>query len=83
MDDIVRDILEDIGDNELKHYLLSTKELDNVDYNLTYNIDSKEKSFIALSSTLIPCSILLNYYLNNKHQFSFLKKNKVSDLKHS
>lgn len=56
-------------DNELKHYLLSTKELDNVDYNLTYNIDSKEKSFIALSSTLIPCSILLNYYLNNEYEY--------------
>lgn len=51
--------------NNLKHFLLSSKEVsDNTVTNLTYKIDEAEKSFISLSSTLIPCSILLNYYLS-------------------
>ena len=53
--------------NNLKHYLLSyNKNDDNDIINLNYNIDEKEKSFISLSSTLIPCGILLNYYIDNK-----------------
>lgn len=52
--------------NDLKHYLLSSKGNDREDIiNLTYNDSDKEKSFVSLSATLIPCSILLNYYLNN------------------
>ena len=55
--------------NSLKHYLLSSKESkqDSV-VNLTYKCSDKEKSFISLSSTLIPCSILLNYYLDNNKE---------------
>lgn len=53
--------------NDLKHYLLSSIQNDSKDIiNLTYSCEDKEKSFISLSSTLIPCSILLYYYLNNK-----------------
>lgn len=53
--------------NNLKHYLLAGKENNNKDIiNLTYNCKDKEKSFISLGATLIPCSILLNYYLNNE-----------------
>lgn len=52
--------------NNLKHYLLASKEYEKEDIiNLTYNNQDKEKSFISLAATLIPCSILLNYYLDN------------------
>lgn len=52
--------------NNLKHYLLSSKEskFENV-INLIYGCTDKECSFISLAATLVPCSILLNYYLNN------------------
>lgn len=55
--------------NDLKHYLLSSvsNEMKNTT-NLIYTCEDKEHSFISLSSTLIPCSILLNYYLNNKEE---------------
>ena len=53
--------------NNLKHYLLASKTNDNDDIiNLTYSSIDKEKSFISLAATLIPCSILLNYYLDNE-----------------
>ena len=51
--------------NNLNHYLLSNGKKDNV-VNLNYVCNDKENSFISLASTLIPCSILLNYYLNNQ-----------------
>ncbi|MBO5095931.1 MAG: hypothetical protein J6B98_03570 [Bacilli bacterium] len=55
--------------NDLKHYLLSSKINEREDIiNLTYTCLDKEKSFISLGATLIPCSILLNYYLNNKSE---------------
>ena len=50
--------------NDLKHYLLSSKTRDNV-ANITYSCLDHENSFIALSAILVPCSILLNYYLDN------------------
>lgn len=54
--------------NNLKHYLLASKESNREDVtSLTYNLNHKETSFISLSATLIPCSILLNYYLDNKN----------------
>ncbi len=49
--------------NDLNHYLLASKGSDFAT-NLTYNVSDKEKSFISLAATLIPCSILLNYYLD-------------------
>lgn len=56
--------------NDMKHYLLASKESEEKDViNLTYNCTEKEKSFISLSSTLIPCSILLNYYLGNEKEY--------------
>lgn len=52
--------------NNLKHYLLSGKRNDREDItNLTYNCLDSEKSFISLAATLIPCGMLLNYYLDN------------------
>ena len=52
--------------NELKHYLLSSQENDTKNItNLTYVCVDQEKSFISIAATLIPCSILLNYYLDN------------------
>lgn len=52
--------------NNLKHYLLASKENCNENINnLTYTCLDYEKSFISLAATLIPCSILLNYYLGN------------------
>lgn len=52
--------------NNLKHYLLASKENNTCDItNLTYTSLEHEKSFISLAATLIPCSILLNYYLGN------------------
>ena len=56
--------------NVMKHYLLASKESEENDVIiLTYNCTEKEKSFISLSSTLIPCSILLNYYLENEKEY--------------
>ena len=53
----------------LKKYLLSNNSF--ADSNVTYlkyttTID-KERSFISLGATLIPISILMNYYLNGKN----------------
>ena len=55
--------------NELKKYLLSNNAFD--DKGVTYlkydtTIDS-ERSFISLGATLIPVSILMDYYLNGKN----------------
>ena len=55
--------------NDLKHYLLSSKENNHENIvNLTYNLLDSEKSFISLAATLLPCSILLNYYLGNNQE---------------
>ena len=55
--------------NGLKKYLLSNNSFD--DRDVTYlkygaTID-KERSFISLGATLIPISILMNYYLDGKN----------------
>ena len=56
--------------NNLKHFLLSSKKnLEEDIINLTYTCYDEEKSFISLAGTLIPCSIMLNYYLNNNPEF--------------
>lgn len=53
--------------NNLKHYLLSGKVNEREDIqNLTYTCSNPEKSFISLAATLIPCSILMDYYLDGK-----------------
>ena len=54
---------------ELKKYLLSNNKFDDHDVTyLKYNTTiSKEKSFISLGATLIPVSILIDYYLNGKN----------------
>lgn len=54
---------------ELRKYLLSNNSFD--DNDVTYlkystTID-KERSFISLGATLIPVSILMDYYLDGKH----------------
>jgi hypothetical protein len=51
-------------DNDLNKYLLSKNEREGVT-NINYVVDDVEHSFISLSSTLIPMTILLLYYLNN------------------
>jgi len=52
--------------NSLKHYLLASRENEREDVTtLVYNCRDSEKSFISLGATLIPCSVLLNYYLDN------------------
>ena len=48
--------------NNLKHYLLSAKEREDVT-NLTYAMQHIENSFISLSATLVPCAIM-SYYLD-------------------
>ena len=55
--------------NELKKYLLSKNKSEEA-INLQYktSIDS-EKSFISLGATLIPVSILMNYYMNGDMSF--------------
>ncbi len=56
-------------DNNLKKYLLSrnrNEEVVNLQYKTT--IDN-ERSFISLGATLIPVSILINYYLNGDVSF--------------
>lgn len=55
--------------NNLKHYLLSSKENENEDItNITYYVEESEHSFISLAATLIPCAILLNYELGNEKE---------------
>ena len=59
--------------NNLKKYLLSSKKRDDV-INLFYNIGcDKEYSFISLSATLIPVSILLDYYLDGVNISDYLE----------
>lgn len=56
-------------DNNLKKYLLSrntNEEAVNLQYKTT--IDN-QRSFISLGATLIPISVLINYYLNGDESF--------------
>ena len=54
---------------ELKKYLLSNNSFDDSDVTyLKYDTTlDKERSFISLGATLIPVSILMNYYLDGKN----------------
>ena len=66
----------------LKKYLLSTNSINNDNItNLTYReILPREKSFISLATTLIPVSILLDYYTDgNSKEFIDLIKEKKED----
>lgn len=50
--------------NELNKYLLSSTRVPNIT-NITYDTSlPKEKSFISLAATLIPMTIMLDYYLD-------------------
>lgn len=64
--------------NDLKKYLLSNNSFQDEDVTyLKYDTTiDKERSFISIGTTLIPISILLNYYLNgdNKRLYDFLNK---------
>ena len=67
-------------DNNLKHYLLSKNSFDDKDTTyLKYEMEP-EKSFISLGATLVPISIVLNYYLNgdNKDILKNLKEYKFN-----
>lgn len=50
--------------NNLNKYLLSKNTKEGVN-NITYSAMDTEESYISLSSTLIPMSIILAYYLDN------------------
>ena len=67
-------------DNNLNHYLLSKNAFDdkNTKY-LKYEMEP-EKSFISIAATLVPISIVLNYYLNgdNKDILKNLKEYKFN-----
>lgn len=53
--------------NNLKHYLLSKNSFDEKDITyLKYEMEP-ERSFISLGATLVPISIILNYYLNGEN----------------
>lgn len=54
---------------ELRKYLISNNSFNDNDITyLKYNTTiDKERSFISLGATLIPVSILMNYYLNGKN----------------
>ncbi len=54
--------------NDLKKYLLSNNSYDNNDVTyLRYDTSiDKERSFISLGATLVPVSILMDYYLDGK-----------------
>ncbi len=56
--------------NELKKYLLSNNSFDEEDVTyLKYTTTiEKERSFISLAATLIPVSIMLNYYLDGRSE---------------
>lgn len=67
-------------DNNLKHYLLSKNSFDDKDTTyLKYEMEP-ERSFISLAATLVPISIVLNYYLNgdNKDILKNLKEYKFN-----
>lgn len=56
--------VETAFNNNLKHYLLSNNPYEGDVTNLTYNTTiEREYSFISLGATLIPISILLDYYV--------------------
>ena len=58
--------------NDLKHYLLSAKKNEGEGiHNITYSCRNPEKSFISLAATLIPCSILMSYYLDGNQDRVF------------
>ena len=58
-------------DNKLKHYLLSSKENNKKGIiNITYKDMCEEKSFTSINGTILPCAILLNYYLDNNLDIS-------------
>ena len=58
--------------NDLNHYLLASKPSEDESVkSLNYVCEDGEKSFISLGATLIPCSILFNYYLD--HQDSIME----------
>ena len=64
--------------NDMKKYLLSNNAFD--DKEVTYleyktTID-KERSFISLGATLIPISVLLNYYLGEKDLLKYIEEEK-------
>ena len=65
--------------NTLKHYLLTynSTNQDNIT-SLVYKCNDIEHSFISLAATLIPCSILLNYYLENNYQLIYNLFNECS-----
>ncbi len=50
--------------NDLNKYLFSKNKLKGVT-NINYNVEDEEKSFISLSSTLIPMTITLMYYCDD------------------
>ena len=53
--------------NGLKHYLLASRASEEKGVtSLNYECEDKEKSFISLGATLIPCSVLFDYYLDHK-----------------
>ena len=53
--------------NELNKYLLSSTRVPNIT-NITYDTSlSKEHSFISLAATLIPMTIMLDYYLDGNN----------------
>lgn len=62
----------------LRKYLLSNNSFDDNDVTyLKYNTTiDKERSFISLGATLIPVSILMDYYLDGKHSpmLDFIEK---------
>lgn len=66
-------------DNNLNHYLLSSnKSTDGNVIPLQYEVgDNKEKSFVSLASTIIPCAILLDYY--NYSQSGYYDTYKILD----
>ena len=57
--------------NNLKHYLLSNNAFNDLNTTyLTYNTSiEKERSFISLGATLIPITIVMDYYLNGQKKF--------------
>ena len=67
--------------NNLNKYLLSSKTYTDKDkVYLTYNSTlDKEKSFISLAATMMPISVLLDYYLDGKYDIlSIIKEHSFS-----
>ena len=66
--------------NDLNHYLLASREAEDKSVtSLNYVCEDAEKSFISLGATLIPCSVIFNFYLDHKDSVMEILDNYIKE----